>query len=41
MVKLFIFAILLALSPANGLIEALYGAEEKCFSACRLNYPSM
>jgi len=40
MVKLFIFAILLALSPANGLIEALYGAEEKCFSACRLNYPS-
>lgn len=40
MAKLFMFAILLALSPANGLLEALYGAEEECFQGCSLSYPS-
>jgi hypothetical protein len=38
MVKLLIFAILLASSPANGLIEQLFSAENSCYSGCSTNY---
>lgn len=40
MVKLLIFAILLASSPASGLIETLFRAENTCYVGCSTNYPS-
>jgi len=36
--KLLVFAILLAISPANGLIEKLYFAEKKCHTDCQPNF---
>jgi len=38
MAKFLVFAILLALSPANGLIESLFRAENNCYSGCQSNY---
>jgi len=38
MVKLLVFAILLASSPATGLIETLFRAENSCYSGCQSNY---
>jgi hypothetical protein len=38
MVKLLVFAILLAVSPANGLIETLFRAENTCYLGCHKNY---
>lgn len=38
MVKLLIFAILLASSPASGLLETLFRAENSCYSGCQSNY---
>lgn len=38
MVKLLVLAILLASSPANGLIETLFRAENNCYSGCQSNY---
>jgi len=38
MVKLLVFAILLASSPGNGLIESLFRAENTCYSGCQSNY---
>jgi len=40
MVKLLVFAILLASSPATGLIETLYNVEKSCYSGCHSNYPA-
>jgi len=38
MVKLLVFAILLAASPATGLLEALFRAENSCYAGCQSNY---
>lgn len=38
MVKILVFAILLAASPATGLIETLFGAENSCYAGCNSNY---
>lgn len=38
MVKLLLFAILLASSPANGLLETLFRAENSCYSGCQSNF---
>jgi hypothetical protein len=38
MVKLLVFAILLASSPATGLIETLFRAENSCYTGCHSNY---
>ena len=38
MVKLLIFAILLASSPATGLVEQLFNAETTCYKGCSTNY---
>jgi hypothetical protein len=38
MVKLLVFAILLASSPATGLIEKLFQAESACYTNCQTNY---
>ncbi|CAF0759769.1 unnamed protein product [Rotaria sp. Silwood1] len=38
MVKLLVFAILLASSPATGLIETLFRTENSCYSGCHTNY---
>ena len=38
MVKLLVFAILLASSPTTGLIQMLFRAESNCYSSCHTNY---
>jgi len=38
MVKLLVFAILLASSPATGLVETLFRAENSCYKGCHTNY---
>ncbi|CAM4891744.1 unnamed protein product [Rotaria socialis] len=38
MVKLLVFAILLASSPATGLLEALFRTENGCYTGCSTNY---
>jgi hypothetical protein len=38
MVKLLVFAILLASSPATGLLENLFSNELTCYSGCSTNY---
>ncbi|CAF1432461.1 unnamed protein product, partial [Adineta ricciae] len=38
MVKLLVFAILLASSPATGLIESLFNTENSCYTGCHSNY---
>jgi len=38
MVKLLVFAILLASSPATGLLETLFRTENICYSGCHSNY---
>lgn len=38
MVKLLVFAILLASSPATGLLETLFRTENNCYSGCQTNY---
>jgi hypothetical protein len=38
MVKLLVFAILLASSPATGLIDTLFRTESSCYSGCEPNY---
>lgn len=38
MVKLLVFAILLASSPATGLLETLYRTENTCYTGCHSNY---
>jgi len=38
MVKLLVFAILLASSPATGLLESLFRVENSCYSGCHSNY---
>ncbi|UJR35535.1 hypothetical protein I4U23_028289 [Adineta vaga] len=38
MVKLLVFAILLASSPASGLIESLFNTENTCYTSCHSNY---
>ena len=38
MVKLLVFAILLASSPASGLLDTLFRAENNCYSGCQSNY---
>jgi hypothetical protein len=38
MVKLLVFAILLASSPATGLLESLFSTENNCYSGCHSNY---
>jgi hypothetical protein len=38
MVKLLVFAILLASSPATGLLESLFNTENNCYSGCHSNY---
>jgi len=38
MVKLLVLAILLASSPATGLIETLFRTENSCYSGCHSNY---
>ncbi|CAF2392494.1 unnamed protein product [Rotaria sp. Silwood2] len=38
MVKLLVFAILLASSPATGLVEQLFRTENSCYSGCHSNY---
>ena len=38
MVKLLVFAILLASSPATGLIEQLFSTESICYTNCGTNY---
>jgi hypothetical protein len=38
MVKLLVFAILLASSPATGLLETLFRTENSCYSGCYSNY---
>lgn len=38
MVKLLVFAILLASTSATGLIESLFNTENNCYSGCYTNY---
>jgi hypothetical protein len=38
MVKLLVFAILLASSPATGLLETLFRTENSCYLGCHSNY---
>lgn len=38
MVKLLVFAILLASSPASGLLEELFSTENSCYNGCHVNY---
>lgn len=38
MVKLLVFAILLASSPATGLLETLFRTENLCYTGCHSNY---